>query len=204
MKHEPRTWSLAEMPDLAGRTAVVTGPTSGLGTATARELARAGARVVLAGRSPEKLQATASDITAAVPGADLERLVVDLASLASVRTAAGAAARLGPIDLLVNNAGVMATRARRTEDGLDLQMATNHFGHFLLTGLLWPQLVAEGGGRVVSVSSFMHTRARSAPSTTRARHRAATPAGASTRRRSSPTCSSPTSCSAAPRPRALR
>lgn len=163
MKHEPRLWSLAEMPDLAGRTAVVTGPTSGLGTATARELARAGARVVLAGRSPAKLDATTSEITAAVPGADLERLVVDLASLGSVRSAAADAARLGPIDVLVNNAGVMATKAQRTDDGLDLQMATNHFGHFLLTGLLWPQLVADGGGRVVSVSSFMHTVARRAP-----------------------------------------
>ncbi|HEY1135720.1 MAG TPA: oxidoreductase [Nocardioides sp.] len=163
MKHEPRLWSLAEMPDLTGRTAVVTGPTSGLGTVTAQELARAGARVVLAGRSPEKLATTAGDIRAAVPAAELVELVVDLASLESVRHGAAQAARLGSIDLLVNNAGVMATPPRRTADGLDLQMATNHFGHFLLTGLLWPQLVADGGGRVVSVSSFLHTLARTAP-----------------------------------------
>jgi NAD(P)-dependent dehydrogenase (short-subunit alcohol dehydrogenase family) len=79
-----------------------------------------------------------------------------------VRHAAAAAARFGPIDVLVNNAGVMAPRYSRTIDGLELQMATNHFGPFLLTGLLLPQLAA-GGGRVVTVSSLMHARARSAP-----------------------------------------
>lgn len=174
MKHDPRIWSLAEMPRLEGRTAVVTGPTSGIGTVTARELARAGARVVLAGRNPDKLATTRREIADAVPGAALETLVLDVASLASVRRAAGEAADLGPLHLLVNNAGVMATPQRRTEDGLDLQMATNHFGHFLLTGLLWPQLVAGGeeagpdGGatadaRVVAVASVAHRLARSAP-----------------------------------------
>lgn len=168
MKHEPRIWSLAEMPRLEGRTALVTGPTSGIGAATALELARAGATVVLAGRSTEKLDATATSIRATVPQARLHPLQLDLASGESVRAAAGAAADLGPIHLLINNAGVMATPQRRTPDGLDLQMATNHFGHFLLSGLLWPQLVAGGeesgqDARVVSVSSLMHTMARRAP-----------------------------------------
>lgn len=172
MKHDPRTWSLAEMPRLDGRTAVVTGPTSGIGAVTARELARAGARVVLAGRNPDKLAATRREIAEEVPAAVLETLVLDVASLDSVRRAAGEAADLGPLHLLVNNAGVMATPQRRTEDGLDLQMATNHFGHFLLTGLLWPQLVAGGEeaagdrtreSRVVAVASVAHRLARSAP-----------------------------------------
>ncbi|MDT9593332.1 oxidoreductase [Nocardioides zeae] len=163
MKHEPRIWSLAQMPRLDGRTALVTGPTSGIGTVTALELARAGARVVLAGRNPDKLASTAADVRGEVPDADLSSLVLDVASLASVREAAAQAADLGPLHLLVNNAGVMATPARRTVDGLDLQMATNHFGHFLLTGLLWPQLIAADDARVVSVSSLMHAIARRAP-----------------------------------------
>lgn len=151
------------MPDQAGRTVVVTGPTSGLGEATALELARRGAHVVLAARSPEKIATTTAHIEREVPGARVGSLVVDLSSLTSVQAAAAEAARLGPIDVLVNNAGVMATPARRTDDDLDLQMATNHFGPFLLTGLLLPQLAASGDGRVVTVSSFLHRIARSAP-----------------------------------------
>lgn len=157
-------WRVADIPDLGGRTIVVTGPTvGGLGHYTALELARKGARVVLAGRTPAKVDRTVAAIRAEVPGADLETLRLDLASLAAVRKAAAAAARLGAIDVLVNNAGVMATPYSRTEDGLELQMATNHFGPFLLTGLLLPQLAASGDGRVVTVSSLMHTTARRAP-----------------------------------------
>jgi len=157
-------WSLADIPDLTGRTAVVTGPTlGGLGHVTALELARRGARVALAGRSPEKVEASASAIAAEVPGAELDRLVVDLADLSSVREAAEDAQRLGPIHLLVNNAGIMAPPFRRTVDGLESQMATNHFGPFLLTGLLLEQLAASGGARVVTLSSVAHRLARSAP-----------------------------------------
>lgn len=163
MNAHPSTWSLAEMPDQTGRTVVVTGPTSGLGEMTALELARRGAHVILAARSPEKIGATTQRIEREVPAARIGSLVVDLSSLASVQRAAAEAARLGPIDVLVNNAGVMATPPRRTDDGLDLQLATNHFGPFLLTGLLLPQLVASGDGRVVTVSSFLHRIARSAP-----------------------------------------
>ncbi|SEB83574.1 Short-chain dehydrogenase [Nocardioides exalbidus] len=157
-------WTTADIPDLTGRTALVTGPTlGGLGWFTALELARAGARVALAGRTPDKLDAAAAAIRDEVPGASLETLVVDLADLASVRTAAAEAAGLGPLHLLVNNAGIMATPYRRTVDRLESQLATNHFGPFLLTGLLLDQLVASGDGRVVTLSSQMHRVARSAP-----------------------------------------
>ncbi|MBM9458571.1 SDR family NAD(P)-dependent oxidoreductase [Nocardioides sp. zg-536] len=158
------TWNVADLPDQSGRTIVVTGPTlGGLGHHTALELARRGARVVLGGRTPAKVEETAQAIRAEVPDAQLDAVHLDLASLASVRAAAAAAEQLGPIDVLVNNAGVMATPYSRTADGLELQMATNHFGPFLLTGLLLPQLVASGDGRVVTVSSLMHNIAGRAP-----------------------------------------
>ncbi|NYE36560.1 NAD(P)-dependent dehydrogenase (short-subunit alcohol dehydrogenase family) [Nocardioides cavernae] len=158
------TWTTADIPDLTGRTALVTGPTvGGLGFHTALELARHGARVALAGRTSAKLDAAAGAITDEVPGALLEHVVVDLADLASVRAAADDAARLGPIDLLVNNAGIMASPHRRTADGLESQMATNHFGPFLLTGLLLDQVVASGDGRIVNLSSLAHRLAHSAP-----------------------------------------
>ncbi|HSU01588.1 MAG TPA: oxidoreductase [Nocardioides sp.] len=157
-------WTTEDIGDLSGRTAVVTGPTlGGLGFHTALELARHGARVALAGRTPAKLDAAAEAITAEVPDAALDTLVVDLSDLGSVRAAGRAAQELGPLHLLVNNAGVMASPHRRTVDGLESQMATNHFGPFLLTGLLLDQLVASGEGRVVTLSSQMHRLARSAP-----------------------------------------
>jgi NAD(P)-dependent dehydrogenase (short-subunit alcohol dehydrogenase family) len=156
-------WSVADIPDLTGRTAVVTGTTvGGLGHHTALELARAGARVALAGRRADRLAETATAIGEQVPGARLEQLVVDLADLGSVRRAGEEATHLGPIDVLVNNAGIMAVPHRRTADGLESQLATNHFGPFLLTGLLLPQVTAAGG-RVVTLSSVMHKVARRAP-----------------------------------------
>ncbi|KRB78598.1 short-chain dehydrogenase [Nocardioides sp. Root190] len=157
-------WNVADLPDQTGRTIVLTGPTlGGLGHHTALELARHGARVVLAGRTPAKVEETVGAIRAEVPGAALEALHLDLASLASVRSAATAAEQIGPIDVLINNAGVMGTSYSRTADGLDLQMATNHFGPFLLTGLLLPQLAKSDGGRVVNVSSIFHNFAGKAP-----------------------------------------
>ncbi|MGD9960052.1 oxidoreductase [Nocardioides sp.] len=155
-------WTLDDLPDQTGRTAVVTGATGGLGEQVALELARRGATVVLAARSEARLEASRARLVAQVPGADVRLLRVDLSDLGEVRRAAGEAAGLGAVHLLVNNAGVMATASTRTPDGLDLQMATNHFGHFLLTGLLFPQLLA-GSGRVVSVSSNAHRAARQAP-----------------------------------------
>ena len=158
------TWTLADIPDQAGRTVLVTGTTlGGLGQFTALELARRGARVVLAGRRQERLDETRTAILEQVPAADLPTLVVDLADLGSVRRAAAEVAGLGAVDVLVNNAGVMAPAYSRTADGLELQMATNHYGPFLLTGLLLPQLVESNAGRVVTVSSQMHRAARHAP-----------------------------------------
>jgi NAD(P)-dependent dehydrogenase (short-subunit alcohol dehydrogenase family) len=139
------TWNLTDLPDLSGRTAVVTGANSGIGRAAAHALAGAGARVVLAVRDTDKGRAAA----ATMPGAtEVRRL--DLASLASVREFA--AAWDGELDLLINNAGVMATPLTRTADGFELQFGTNHLGHFALTNLLLEHI----GGRVVTVSSTMH------------------------------------------------
>ncbi|GAA3830120.1 oxidoreductase [Nocardioides panacisoli] len=158
------SWNPTQIPDQTGRTAIVTGPSlGGLGHHTALELARKGARVVLAGRNPAKVDATVAAIREEVPDAVLETLPLDLSDLAAVRSAGAAAERFGAVDVLVNNAGVMAPPYARTEDGLELQMATNHFGPFLLTGLLLPQLAASGAGRVVTVSSHMHRTAPRAP-----------------------------------------
>jgi NAD(P)-dependent dehydrogenase (short-subunit alcohol dehydrogenase family) len=154
-------WSPADIPDLTGRRALVTGVTSGLGESIALELARAGATVVLAARSEDKLAATETDVRAQLPDAALERMVVDLADLSSVRRAAAAVD--GPLHLLVNNAGVMATPYHRTVDGFELQFATNHLGPFALTGLLLPHLVASGGARVVNTSSLAHRLTPTAP-----------------------------------------
>ena len=154
------TWTTADIPSQDGRTALVTGVTvGGLGYFTALELARAGARVVLAGRSPDKVAEAEKAILEDVPTAALERLLVDLASLDSVREAASSYA--DPLDLLVNNAGVMAPPYAASVDGFESQMATNHFGPFLLTGLLLPQV--RDGGRVVTVASQMHRGATKAP-----------------------------------------
>ena len=159
-----RGWHVDEMADQSGRTVVVTGCTvGGLGFHTALELARRGARVVLAGRSDDKVAEAERLILEEVPAADLVKLVVDLADLSSVRRAAADAHTFGPIDCLVNNAGVMATPESRTPDGFELQLATNHFGPFLLTGLLLPQLAASDDGRVVAVASQMHRVAKRAP-----------------------------------------
>lgn len=156
-------WTTAEMPDLTGRRFLVTGVTSGLGADIARELAAQGAEVVLAARSEQKLAATVAEIEHRVRDPLLAQVVVDLADLGSVRRAAAQASRLGPIDVLINNAGVMATPYRRTVDGFELQFATNHLGPFALTGLLLPQLVASGDARVVSTGSQAHRMALRAP-----------------------------------------
>ncbi len=157
------SWTPADIPDQTGRRILVTGVTAGIGTQTALELARAGAEVVLAARSQDKLTRTRSQLEGEVPGARLRELIVDVSDLGSVRRAAEQAQDLGPIDVLVNNAGVMAPPYKRTGDGFELQLATNHFGPFLLTGLLLPRLVESGAGRVVAVASQAHRLARRAP-----------------------------------------
>jgi NAD(P)-dependent dehydrogenase (short-subunit alcohol dehydrogenase family) len=147
------------MPDQSGRTAIVTGANSGLGLATARELARAGAAVTLACRDAGKGEAAAERIRATVPGAALEVGVVDLADLGSVRDfAARVADAHERLDLLINNAGIMAAPRRLTRDGFESQFGTNHLGHFALTGLLLPALLNASAPRVVTVSSHLHRR----------------------------------------------
>ena len=138
-------WTAADLPDLGGRTFVVTGGNSGIGLAAARALGGAGARVVLAVRNQEKGEEAAASIRGET---DVRSL--DLADLASVRAFADGWS--GPLDVLVNNAGVMAVPKRRTEDGFELQIGTNHLGHFALTNLLLPH-VAD---RVVTISSPAH------------------------------------------------
>jgi len=150
-------WTAAEIPDQAGRLAVVTGANSGLGEITARELARKGARVVLAVRTTSKGETAALRIRDAVPGARVEVRELDLSSLASVRAfAAGLTAEAPVLDLLVNNAGIMQTPPSRTADGNELQFGTNHLGHFALTGLLLEALGRASAPRVVTVSSPEH------------------------------------------------
>jgi len=173
-------WTASDIPDQRGRVAVVTGANSGLGLATARELARAGAQVVLAvrdtapggrgtalrgrgtalaGRGTSRGDAAAERIRSAVPGAALEVAPLDLADLDSVRAFADGRLATGlPLDLLINNAGVMAAPRRLTKDGLESQFATNHLGHFALTGLLMPALLKAPAPRVVTVSSWLHRR----------------------------------------------
>ncbi|MFF2650488.1 oxidoreductase [Streptomyces sp. NPDC058045] len=153
-------WTVRDMPGLSGRVAVVTGANSGLGYVTARELARRGARTVLACRSPERGEAAVERLRAEVPDADVELARLDLGSLASVREFAdGFAQQHDRLDLLVDNAGVMALPYRLTEDGFESQFGVNHLGHFALTGLLMPALVDTAGARVVVLSSGMHALA---------------------------------------------
>ncbi|BCJ51375.1 putative short-chain dehydrogenase/reductase [Actinoplanes sp. NBRC 14428] len=139
------TFGAAQIPDLTGRTAVVTGANSGLGRVTARELAARGARVVLAVRSLDKGRAAAATMTGET---EVRRL--DLADLSSVRRFARDLTE--PVDLLINNAGLMVPPFGRTVDGFEMQFGTNHLGHFALTNLLLPRI----RGRVVTVSSSGH------------------------------------------------
>jgi len=156
-----RKWTEADVPDQSGRTAVVTGASSGLGFETATALARRGAHVVLAVRDLDRGATAAARITAAVPTAQLTVQLLDLSSLASVRDAAKELHdRCDRIDLLINNAGVMWTDEVRTPEGHELQFATNHLGHFALTGLLLDLLGAAPGARVVTVSSYLHRLGR--------------------------------------------
>ena len=145
--------------DLSGCVAVVTGASGGLGLETARSLAAAGAEVVLAARDREKGAAALDTIRASVADARVHLGLLDLASLASVRSFAAALLDgRSSIDLVINNAGVMATPFQRTADGFELQLGTNHLGHFLLTTLLTPLLLAAAPARVVNLSSRGHTR----------------------------------------------
>ncbi len=147
-------WTTDDIPDLTGKRAIVTGANSGLGLRTALELARHGATVVLACRSAERGEKALATVREQVPDGDVALGSLDLADLASVR--AFADAHQEPLDLLVNNAGVMALPQRTTADGFEMQFGTNHLGHFALTGLLLPALLERDGARVVTLTSMMH------------------------------------------------
>jgi NAD(P)-dependent dehydrogenase (short-subunit alcohol dehydrogenase family) len=150
-------WTAAEIPDQTGRTAVVTGANSGLGLVTARELARAGATVLIACRDLAKGRHAVSAIRGTVPSAEVDLAELDLADLGSVRAfAARLSGERDRLDLLVNNAGVMAPPRRLTSDGFERQLGTNHLGHFALTGLLLGTLLAAPEPRVVTLSSGAH------------------------------------------------
>jgi NAD(P)-dependent dehydrogenase (short-subunit alcohol dehydrogenase family) len=139
------SWTAADLPSFAGRTVIVTGANSGLGAVTARELARVGAQVILAVRNPGRGEAAAREMTG-----DVEVRQLDLQNLASVRQFAEGVD--SDIDVLVNNAGIMAVPHAVTSDGFESQIGTNHLGHFALTNLLLPKIT----DRVVTVSSMMH------------------------------------------------
>jgi NAD(P)-dependent dehydrogenase (short-subunit alcohol dehydrogenase family) len=148
-------WGLDDLSDQSGRTVVITGGNSGIGLEAARGLVDRGARVILACRN----EASASEACQSLAGGpgSAEHLQLDLASLASVRQAAAELERrCERLDVLINNAGVMAVPRRETEDGFDLQFGTNHLGHFALTALAFPLLAVAPGSRVVTVSSLAH------------------------------------------------
>ena len=154
------SWDARDIPDLSGRTAVVTGFTGGLGFHTALELGRAGATVVVTARNPQKADDRVARLRAEVPDVALETLALDLADLADVERAATELAERHPrIDVLVNNAGIMIPPRSTTADGFELQMGTNHLGHFAWTARLWPVL-RDSAARVVTVSSIAHKSAK--------------------------------------------
>ncbi|MET0221720.1 MAG: SDR family oxidoreductase [Tardiphaga sp.] len=151
-------WTINDIPSLAGKLAVVTGATGGLGFETSLALAAAGAEVVLTGRNDDKGSQAIDAICAQVPNALISYQHLDLASLASVANFARRFAQLhGPLDLLVNNAGVMALPTRQTTaDGFEMQFGTNYLGHYALTAHLLPALRRGSAPRVVQLSSTVH------------------------------------------------
>ncbi len=154
-------WTIDAMPDQSGRLAVVTGANSGLGLHTARALAEKGARVVMACRSRAKAETARDEIARGAAGAEVEIRELNLADLASVRAFSEAlAAENDRLDLLCNNAGIMAIPFARTADGFEMQFGTNHLGHFALSGHLIELLLATEGSRVVNVSSNAHNFGR--------------------------------------------
>jgi NAD(P)-dependent dehydrogenase (short-subunit alcohol dehydrogenase family) len=151
-------WTPVNIPPQQGKLALITGANSGIGFHTALHLARKGATVILACRDQAKAEPARNRILVAVPTAQVEIAQLDLASLASVRAAAQSFLASGRrLDLLIDNAGIMALPERRlSPEGFELQLATNHFGHFALTGLLLPAMVSTPDARIVTVSSIAH------------------------------------------------
>jgi NAD(P)-dependent dehydrogenase (short-subunit alcohol dehydrogenase family) len=150
-------WTTADIPDQANRTVLVTGANSGLGLRSAEALAARGARVLMACRDEVRAAAAWDQVAARASGDEPIVVQLDLADLASVRACADEVSELvGQIDVLINNAGVMAVPLTRTADGFEMQFGTNHLGHFALTGLLLPALAKADSPRVVTVTSAMH------------------------------------------------
>jgi NAD(P)-dependent dehydrogenase (short-subunit alcohol dehydrogenase family) len=154
-------WTAADIPDQAGRTAVVTGANGGLGLETTRALAAAGAHVVMGARNQDKAAEAVADIRRGAPDASLEVVPLDLGSLASVREAAERIlASHEKVDILVNNAGIMGMPERRTVDGFEMQLGVDHLGHYALTALLMPALLRADAARIVTVTSTAHHMGR--------------------------------------------
>ena len=154
-------WTAADIPDQQGRTVLVTGATSGLGLRSAEALAASGARVLLAGRQPSKLTDAVEQVRRVASGAAPEGVALDLTDLRSVRAAAeDVGGRVEGLDVLMNNAGVMAVPKAVTVDGFESQLGTNHLGHVALTAQLLPALLRAPAPRVVTTSSVAHRTGR--------------------------------------------
>lgn len=154
------TWSTNDIPDLSGKTAAITGVTGGLGMNAAIELGRHGASLLVTARDDAKAAQAVARIAKEAPGAKVEVVELDLADLTQTKkAAAGLVDTVQHLDILINNAGVMATPKRLTVDGFELQMGTNHLGHFAWTATLWP-LLKRSNTRVVSVASLAHATVR--------------------------------------------
>jgi NAD(P)-dependent dehydrogenase (short-subunit alcohol dehydrogenase family) len=151
------SWTIANIPDLSGKVAVVTGANGGLGFESAKALAGAGVHVVMAARNQTTAQTARNEILAVLPDASLEIVPLDLGSLESVRQAAKTITDTHPaVDILMNNAGVMAMPEGRTVDGFETQLGIDHLGHWVLTARLLPSLLAADAARAVTVTSTAH------------------------------------------------
>ena len=154
-----RNWKPDRLPDLAGKTFLITGGNSGIGFEAARYLGGAGGDLIIAARNPEKASRALAALKPNVKG-NLDHVTLDLADLSSVRAAAEETrSKVSKLDALINNAGIMQTPALKTADGFEMQIGTNHLGHFLLDGLLF-DLVENASGRIVTVSSIAHKYGR--------------------------------------------